>query len=122
MKLIRELNEEEFEDLMFLNTDINAEITGLDYNIFIMPKSYLDNKTPYIYVFNKDIRYITTNEEYAIIKLSSNPYIIYDELQIDFNDVFNFIKKHKKLFMKYWNWKVGTPDIYDELLRNKIKD
>ena len=48
MKLIKDLTEEEFEDLMFLNTDINNEITGLGCNIFVMPKSYLDNKTPHI--------------------------------------------------------------------------
>lgn len=120
MKLIQELNEEEFDDLMFFNTDINSELTGLGYNIFIMPRSYLDSKNPHIYVFNKDIRYITKNEEYAIIKLSSNPYIIYDELKVDFNDIFQFIKKHKKLFMQYWNWKVGTPGIYTGLIKDKI--
>ena len=29
MKLIKDLTEEEFEDIMFFNTDINDEITGL---------------------------------------------------------------------------------------------
>ena len=119
MKLIKDLTEEEFEDLMFLNTDVNNEITGLGCNIFVMPKSYLDNKTPHIYVFDKNIRYITQNNKYSIIKLSANPYIIYDELELNYNDIFKFIKKHRKLFMKYWNWKIGASDIYDELI---IKD
>lgn len=118
MKLIQELSEEEFEDLMFFNTDINTELTGLGYNIFVMPKSYLEKKTPYMYIFNKDIRYITRGEEHAIIKLSSKPYTIYDELNIDFNNIFKFIKKHKNLFMKYWNWKSGTSDIYEGLIKN----
>lgn len=118
MKLIRELSDEEFDDLMFFNTDINTEISGLGYNVFVMPKTYLEKKTPFLYIFNKDIRYISKDEEYAIIKLSSNPYIIYDELNIDFSDIFKFIKKHKKVFMKYWNWKAGTSDIYDVLIKN----
>ena len=118
MKLIRELSDEEFDDLMFFNTDINTEISGLGYNVFVMPKTYLEKKTPFLYIFNKDIRYISKDKEYAIIKLSSNPYIIYDELNIDFSDIFKFIKKHKKVFMKYWNWKAGTSDIYDVLIKN----
>ena len=52
----------------------------------------------YMYMFDKNIRYITNNNKYSIIKLCSNPYVIYDELKLNYDEVFKFIKNIKNFY------------------------
>ena len=116
-KLIENLSESEFEDLMYFKTDIENNKTGLNYKFASIANPYFNKNIPHILIFNDSkFNYMNYKDysDYTIIKLSPNPYTIRNDLNInenDLQDIFEFIKINKKILMKYWNWKCSSNEL-----------
>lgn len=123
LKLIKELTEEEFEDFMYFRTDIEINRSGLKYKLSSMANPYFNKNIPHILVFNDTkINYLNykTCSDYSIIKLSKNPYLLSNNLNIEednLKDIFEFIKTNKKILMKYWNWKCSSYELKTNIRR-----
>ena len=120
--LIHNLSEDEFDDWLYFFTDIEINRTGLKYKLSSVANSFFNKNIPHILVFkDSELNYLNykTYSDYSIIKLSPNPYVLVNNLDLpekDLNDIFEFIKTNKKILMKYWNWKCSSFE-----LRNNIR-
>ena len=80
---------------------------------------------PHILVFKDnllDFLNYKIYSEYSIVKLSPNPYLLVNNLDIpekDLNNIFEFIKTNKKILMKYWNWKCSSFELRNNIKGNK---
>lgn len=122
-KSIQYLSESEFSDFMYFRTNINQNKSKLKFNISSIANPYFNKNVPHIMVFGDDnLNYLNykTYNNYAIVKISPNPYLILNNLNLsetDLLDIFKFIKLNKKILMKYWNWKCSSRE-----LKNNIKE
>ena len=93
----------------------------MNYEISSICNLYFNKNIPHIIVFdNSELSYLNykTYYDYSIIKISPQPYTLYDGLDLsedDLNDIFEFIKINKKILMQYWNWKYGSFELKDNI-------
>ena len=123
-KPIEDFNEEEFSDFMYFKTDLFIEKTGLKFKLSIMVNPYFNKNIPHIYIIYDDINYLNykTNISYVVIKISSKPYIILNNINIpceSLEDIYKFVEINKKILMKYWNWKCSSFELKNNI--RKIK-
>lgn len=124
LKLINELTDDEFEDFMFFKTDLSKELTKLDFYISAIVNPYFNKNIPHILIFRDSKIDFLNHKEYAgysIIKLSSTPSILINNMNLNVEElasIFNFIKTNKKILMKYWNWKCSSFELKNEIKEN----
>lgn len=121
-KPIEDFNEEEFSDFTYFKTDLSIEKTGLKFKLSSIVNPYFNKNAPHIYVIFNDVNYLNykTNISYAVIKISSNPYIITNNINHpgeSLEDIYRFIKINKKILMKYWNWKCSSFELKNNIRR-----
>jgi hypothetical protein len=111
-KHIQELNDKEFEDLMFLSTDISKQRTNLNYILYAPSKCYFNKYNPFIFVFKDNDQKIN-----ACFKISSNPYILNNDFlsNDDILLIISFIKQNKNILIKNWNWKCSSKELKNKL-------
>lgn len=111
-KHIQELNDKEFEDLMFLSTDISKQRTNLKHILYAPSKCYFNKYNPFIFVFKDNDQKIN-----ACFKISSNPYILNNDFlnDEDIHLIITFIKENKKVLIKNWNWKCSSKELKNTL-------
>ena len=116
-RLIENLSEAEFEDLMYFKTDMETNRTGLNYKFSSISNPYFNKNIPHILIFkDSKMNYLNYKNysEYSTIKISSNPYTIRNNLNLsdeDLNHIFEFIKMNKQILMRYWNWKCSSNEL-----------
>lgn len=124
-RLIQQLSEYEFEDFMFFKTDIPKNKSGLKFNISVIVNPYFNKNNPHIFVFKDntlDFLNYKNYLKYDVMKLSPNPYLLIDNLNLmdsELNNIFEFVKINKKIIMKYWNWKCSSFELKDNIKGNK---
>ena len=123
IKLIEDLSELEFEDLMYLKTDMETNRTGLNYKFSSISNPYFNKNIPHILIFkDSKMNYLNYKNysDYSTIKISSNPYTIRNNLNLsdeDLNHIFEFIKMNKQILMRYWNWKCSSNELKTNIRR-----
>ncbi len=128
-KSINMLSREEFEDFMYFVTEINMDKSGLRYKISSIANPYFNKNVPHILVFksntnNIDYLNYKTYSDYSIIKLSPNPYLLSNDLNLfgeELNAIFEFVKINKKILMKYWNWKCSSIELKNNIRGINVK-
>ena len=121
-KPIEDFNEEEFSDFTYFKTDLSIEKTGLKFKLASVVNPYFNKNTPHIYIIYDNIDYLNykTSISYAVIKISSKPYIISNNINIPveyLEDIYKFIEINKKILMKYWNWKCSSFELKNNIRR-----
>jgi hypothetical protein len=116
MKLIKDLTEEEFDDLLFFQTSLsNLDGIDIDDKIIVFNNPYFDNSEPIIriyrnYPITRDVEYTDINIKTLVIEV--NNIDIKSTTKIN-----NFIINNKDILVKYWDHELDLIDFIKNIKR-----
>ena len=116
MKLIKDLTEEEFDELLFFQTPLsNLDGIDIDDKIIVFNNPFFDNTEPIVRIY--DNYPITLDIKYADINIKTLTIEVNNVNIKSITKIIKFITNNKDILLKYWNHKLDLIDFIKNIKR-----
>ena len=99
-------------DGYFIMDEVSMKDSGLPYDMFVTMNDEV-NTTPYVFcrTNNKDL------SDAIVVSIEENPCVMRGDFKNseEQEQIFNFVRLNKELFLDYWNRNCFSDRFYDEL-------
>jgi len=116
MKLLKDLTEEEFDDLLFFQTPLTSS-DGIDIDdcIIVFNNPFFDKSEPIIRVYDEIV--ITSDAKYTDINILTLEITINEVSIKSIEKIKKFIINNKDILLKYWDHELDLIDFVKNIKR-----